>query len=322
MRNVHRDDIYIFNNYSDISESTVRKAFKDNVYNRAPAWKSFLRWLFISLGIGFTVIGIVFFFAYNWADMHKFAKLGLVQGLLILLTSAIWFLKNHRNVQQVILTGISVLTGVLFAVFGQIYQTGANAYDLFLSWTVFITPWVAVSCFAPLRLIYLLLVNTTIVLYAEQVAHHWNFVFLMFILILLNSIFLIAGKLMRNGLFKQFPVWFENTVAVAVGTMAIAGMIDVIFEKFEPGYLLLTVTVSALYILAFFHALSAKRVFYIALVSLSLIIITASLLLKISDSSGMLLVISLFILLSVTIVVRWIIGLQKRWSHEMSTNKI
>ncbi|WP_315814113.1 hypothetical protein [Paraflavitalea speifideaquila] len=46
------------------------------------------------------------------------------------------------------LTAAAVLLGVLMAVFGQVYQTGANAYDLFLSWTIAITLWVVIANFA------------------------------------------------------------------------------------------------------------------------------------------------------------------------------
>ena len=40
-------------------------------------WERFLNVLLLILGAGFTVSGIFFFFACNWACMHRFFKLGL-----------------------------------------------------------------------------------------------------------------------------------------------------------------------------------------------------------------------------------------------------
>ena len=114
------------------------------------AWQKFFRLFFISLGVGFTVSGIVFFFAYNWADLNKFIKIGLIEALIITTISLVLFLRININTRNIILTGASVLVGVLFAVFGQIYQTGANAYDFFLVWTIFVTLWVVGNYSAPL----------------------------------------------------------------------------------------------------------------------------------------------------------------------------
>ena len=46
---------------------------------------------------------------------------------------------------QIALISLSVLIGVFLAVFGQIYQTGADAYQLFLLWAVIIFPFAIIS---------------------------------------------------------------------------------------------------------------------------------------------------------------------------------
>jgi uncharacterized membrane protein len=43
--------------------------------------------------------------------------------------------------------------GVLQAVFGQIYETGADSYVLFLIWALLIIGWVAIGGYAPLWLL-------------------------------------------------------------------------------------------------------------------------------------------------------------------------
>ena len=45
---------------------------------------------------------------------------------------------------------LSLLTGALLALSGQVYQTGADTFELFAWWAVLILPWVLVSRFSPL----------------------------------------------------------------------------------------------------------------------------------------------------------------------------
>ena len=124
---MNRDDIHIISRHSNWTESGVDKVLRKEIYSDAKSWKKFLQLLFISLGVGFSVTGILFFFAYNWDDLHKFTKLGMIEGLIVALTLFVLFSKLSQNVKNIILTGTAVLVGVLIAVFGQIYQTGANA---------------------------------------------------------------------------------------------------------------------------------------------------------------------------------------------------
>jgi hypothetical protein len=72
MKNIQREDIHILSRHSNLQERSVNQALKEHVYNDKTAWQQFFRLFFLSLGVGFTVAGIAFFFAYNWADLHKF----------------------------------------------------------------------------------------------------------------------------------------------------------------------------------------------------------------------------------------------------------
>ena len=157
MTKIDREDIHIIGRHSNWKQESIDTLLKQEIYSNQIAWQKFLKLFFISLGVGFTTAGILFFFAYNWADLHKFVKIGLVEGLITTTTLIVLFSKLNSDIKNIILTGASILVGVLFAVFGQIYQTGANAYDFFLGWTVFITLWVAISNFAPLWFIFIIL---------------------------------------------------------------------------------------------------------------------------------------------------------------------
>lgn len=102
------------------------------LYADKKQWNQFLSIFLLAVGVGFTVAGIIFFFAYNWEELPKFAKLGIVEVLLVASVLLATFTHWNKLVKQILLTGATFLIGTLLAVFGQIYQTGADAYDL--SW--------------------------------------------------------------------------------------------------------------------------------------------------------------------------------------------
>ena len=138
------------------------------LYADKKQWNQFLSIFLLAVGVGFTVAGIIFFFAYNWEELPKFAKLGIVEVLLVASVLLATFTHWNKLVKQILLTGATFLIGTLFAVFGQIYQTGADAYDLFLGWTLFTILWAVAIRFAPLWLTFIGLLCTTIWLYNCQ----------------------------------------------------------------------------------------------------------------------------------------------------------
>ena len=313
MTNIQREDIHIVSRHSDLTEQAVDKVLKENVYNDKETWQKFLRLFFISLGVGFTVSGIVFFFAYNWADLHKFAKIGLTEGVLIATTILVLLPKLNISIRNIILTGASVLVGVLFAVFGQIYQTGANAYDFFLGWTVFVTLWVLISNFSPLWLLYLVLINTTFILYSQQVAKDWSAVFVCTLLFIINSAVLISAISFGK---KKTPNWFLNTVALASASYATIGVVIGIFDKHQTAFPILILITAIVFALGIWYGLKTKSGFYLSVIPFSLIIIVSSLLIKISDGEMMFLLVSLFIIASVTLTIKNLIDIQKKWTNE------
>lgn len=157
MSNSLKDILYIISRNSDIDEKTLTQALEEKVYPDKNNWKKYTRLFFLSASALLFVSGVIFFFAFNWQSLHKFLKLGLIQGSIIAGIIILFKVKSNIFVQNITLTVVSMLVGVLFAVFGQIYQTGANSYDFFLGWTVFISVWVISSNFNILWLIYSIL---------------------------------------------------------------------------------------------------------------------------------------------------------------------
>lgn len=133
-----------------------------------PEWRRFLSTTLMALGTLLVLAGVIYFFAYNWADLHRFAKLGLIAAAIAGGAVGAWRL-GEGLAGQFCLLASAVLVGALLAVYGQAYQTGADPYELFVGWAVLILPWVALSRFAPLWLFLLVLMNTGVVLFWAQV---------------------------------------------------------------------------------------------------------------------------------------------------------
>ena len=316
MEKIEREDIQIITRNSNWSEKSIHNILKKNIYSDKESWQKFLRLFFISLGVGFTTAGIIFFFAYNWADLHKFIKIGLIEGLIIISTLVILFSKISLDIKNILLTGTSILVGVLFAVFGQIYQTGANAYDFFLGWTIFVTIWVFVSNYAPLWLLFITLINTALILYSQQVAQDWSEVFVFTLLFIINILFLstfLYGKKVNKEI--KVPIWFSNLIALASVSFSTIGIVFGIFDENQTSFFVLIIITSILYGIGIKYGLKLKSGFYLSIIPFSIIIIISAFLIKLSDDAGMFFFISLFVIGSVTLVIKNLIDLQKKWKN-------
>lgn len=89
------------------------------LYANKRQWNQFLSIFLLAAGIGFTVAGIIFFFAYNWDELPKFAKLGMVEVLLATSVLLAVFTRWSTLVKQVLLTGATFLTGTLLPYSGK-----------------------------------------------------------------------------------------------------------------------------------------------------------------------------------------------------------
>ena len=123
----------------------------------------------LALGVGQFLAGVVFFFAYNWNDLSDIAKFAVVETALAIAVGGALLIGLDRVFGQMLLIAASVLTGVLLAVIGQVYQTGADAFELFVAWAALILPWTIISRHAAHWLLWLVVAETALVLYCEQV---------------------------------------------------------------------------------------------------------------------------------------------------------
>ena len=80
-----------------------------------------------------SVAGITAFFAWNWADLGYMVKFALIQSGVAGTALLAWRLGIDSIGGSASLFSSAFLVGVLFAVFGQVYQTGADPYGLFIA---------------------------------------------------------------------------------------------------------------------------------------------------------------------------------------------
>jgi hypothetical protein len=80
--------------------------------------------------------------------------------------------------------------GVFLAVFGQVYQTGADRWDLFAQWSALIFGWVLLARFTPLWGVWLVVTNLALGLYLVQTGFFDHNLFVMHTF--LNGVILVA----------------------------------------------------------------------------------------------------------------------------------
>lgn len=140
------------------------------VYPSKRTWLDFFDKVLLIIGAVALVLSLVFFIAYNWQNMGKIGKFALVEGALVItiaLYVALSFRRQFQLIRQLLLLIASIITGSLLALFGQVYQTGADTWQLFFGWAILITPWVMIARFPALWLLWLGLVNACLALYLD-----------------------------------------------------------------------------------------------------------------------------------------------------------
>lgn len=104
-----------------------------------PHWRSFLVPVLSVLGLLSLVAGALFFVAWNWAQMPKMAKFALAELLIVALVAVVWW-RWYEGLARSTLLAVGLSFGALFALYGQVYQTGADSWELFRAWLYVLLP--------------------------------------------------------------------------------------------------------------------------------------------------------------------------------------
>lgn len=151
-----------------IPDQKVAKAIQvSRLRPDANTWFYFTDKLLLVLGSLALSFSLLFFIAYNWQEMGRFAKFALIE-VAVVLGTAVFIVRTTKDlVAKIALLCGAMSLGVLMVYYGQTYQTGADAWELFFNWALLITPWVLIGRFSVLWLLWLGLFNLSLVLYHQ-----------------------------------------------------------------------------------------------------------------------------------------------------------
>lgn len=132
-------------------------------------WHRYVSRFLVAVGVLLIVAGVTAFFAWNWADLAYAIKFALIQAGIAATAVMAWRFGLDSIGGRACLFSSAFLVGALLAVFGQVYQTGADPYGLFLGWAVLILPWVIIGRQAALWILLQVLLNLALIMYWTQV---------------------------------------------------------------------------------------------------------------------------------------------------------
>ncbi len=202
------------------------------------AWGLWVSWLLLFLGITLILSGITFFFAYNWASMSPIIKLSIIQVGLVTCLFGAFFYSLDNLPGQLLLLCASIFVGVFMAVFGQIYQTGADSYQLFMMWAVLILGWTLISKFSSQWALFLIISNVFLMLWHDQDIQRSNEAlnlqaFIYTYLLILNTIALLLREffvIKKNCLWLQAR-WTRNLIVLILVVTMFNSVCIWIFEE-------------------------------------------------------------------------------------------
>lgn len=313
-----------------LSESNLEWALKKvGVIPSKENWRQWLSLLFLAIGTGLFLAGVIFFFAYNWDALHRFERFAIIGGGVFLSAAAAFFLGVSKLPGKLLLMVASVLTGVLLATFGMVYQTGADSYQLFMTWALLIIPWVVISRFQPLWLVAILIANLAILLWEPTTRQSLFFRFsqvnwlLVAMLMALNFKVLVIREystLIHQEL--EQGRWFPRLVAAWVIIVAsIAPLYAVtegrIFNEIF-GLVMLGVSITLLSALAYFYLFKRHDLLVVAMLLASLVFISTAALFNSLDigfrDEGKLLIVGLYVVVAVTLSTKALMRIARRWA--------
>jgi uncharacterized membrane protein len=201
-------------------------------------WTRFLDRLALWAGAIFLAVGVIFFFAFNWQELGRYAKFGLVELCLAGAVAAAWGLGLERLSGKAALCAATLLVGALLALVGQTYQTGADPWQLFAVWALMVIPWVVIGRFGALLFFWVALVNLALLLYFQTFPRFFGLLGLLFSTETLLWTFFILNTLILclwEFAAQRQVVWLQERwplriLAVASGALITCLAVWAIFE--------------------------------------------------------------------------------------------
>ncbi len=284
-------------------------------------------------GVLSVAAGVVFFIAANWDAFDVYGRFILVEALLVVSAGLALWKPPPLVVGRGGLLFAFVMTGVLLALFGQTYQTGADVYELFLTWTVLGLPLVIAAQWSVSWAAWVLVLNVALSLFCGMRPEAGPFWFVLANTDLELAELLLAPMMVNLSLWAVrdyvaqtrwthvVPSWLGRLIlafAIAYGTWA--GTLAIAGEYGEDTNALALIFVLLAYAGVAAYAIRERAdVFPLAAISGSLILLTTFGLAKALDFDGdaIFFVLSIWLIASSTVSGRLLMKLVRAWSAEV-----
>lgn len=152
--------------------------------------------IYLHLAIAFILSSIVYIIAYNWHVLGSLHKI-FIMVFVVFIPFIIYNLSIEEKYRKLALFSMEFLIGIMFALFGQVYQTGADAYMLFVIWSISIMPMVVVVRYLPSYFLFFITASAGAILYTIQSGES------MLVISIVNILPLIIMILVNNILKKD-----------------------------------------------------------------------------------------------------------------------
>lgn len=247
-------------------------------------WRGFIDRLLLWGGAVLLAVGVIFFFAYNWNELGRVARLGLAEMLIAVAVVCCGWIGTERPAGKALLFAAAILTGALLALFGQTYQTGADTFELFITWAVLILPWVIVGRLPALWVLLIVLINTAITFYFMVFHGLLGLLFTtekeLWLLFVFNTTALALWELFSTRLEWLRERWAARLLGLVSGSLITTLAMFAIFDNHKEGYAFAAVIIYPLWLGAVyaFYRRFFLDLFLLAGGVLSIVIIVAALL--------------------------------------------
>ena len=244
-------------------------------------WRTFIDRLLIWIGGLALAFAVLFFIAYNWQDIGRFAKFGMVEGLIVLAIIAYCWLGGGSTAGKVSLLAAIICLGVLLAFYGQTYQTGADPWQLFFTWALMMLPWAIIGRFPVIWIVWVLLMNTSIVLYYQTFRGMFWFMAgsetgMLWLTFIFNTLILAVWEFLEKTWAWLSERWAIRLLAIGSGIPLTWMVIHGIFDSSAGSMLAAVVWVCWLALMYYVYRKLKPDLFMLAACCLSIITVVVS----------------------------------------------
>lgn len=308
---------YIPEQYS-IEALKVTKVLPDGL-----AWKSFIDQVLLWLSSLALASAGMFFIAYNWDAIGRFTKFATLEVFIVLAVFAYCKQGMQSIAAKVSLLMATILLGVLLALYGQTYQTGADPWQLFFTWALMMLPWAIIGQFFVLWLVWVVLINLSIVLYHQAFAGIFGFMFdtelqMFWLVFVVNTLFWVIWEFVlstRHWLWLSAR-WAIRLLAVGSGVPISLLVLHTIFASTDVSIFPVLVWMLWLGVVYFIYRKKIHDLFMLAGGCLSGLVVVISFLAKhLLDgrNSGAFLLLALLVIGLGAGVAVWLRNIHQEW---------